>query len=73
VSGNKLVTGGAGAYLEQEMDTTKILYELERAWEAGALPGRQTAEQNAAWRQLWRSLQQPSTTCAPAHLRLVRA
>jgi hypothetical protein len=53
------------------MDTTKILRELERIWEAGTLPGRQTAEQNEAWRQLWQILQEPTTARAPAHLRLV--
>jgi hypothetical protein len=30
-----------------KMQIDEILYELERAWEAGSLPGRQTAERNS--------------------------
>jgi hypothetical protein len=33
-----------------------ILRELERAWEAGSLPGKQSCEQNAALRELRRQL-----------------
>jgi hypothetical protein len=38
------------------MDVAKILYELERAWEAGSLPGRQSCEHNAALREFHRLL-----------------
>jgi hypothetical protein len=41
------------------MDVAKILYELDRAWEAGSLPGKQSCERSAAWRQLWANLQRP--------------
>jgi hypothetical protein len=61
----------APAPISSKMDTTKILYELERVWEVGTLPGQQTAEQNEAWRQLWRILQEPTAARAPPHLRLV--
>jgi hypothetical protein len=37
----------------------ETLRKLERAWEAGGLPGRQNCEHDAAWRQLWRELQRP--------------
>jgi hypothetical protein len=59
--------------MSSKMDVTKILRELERAWEAGSLPGRQTAEHNAALRGLWQLLQiqQQPAAGAPAHLRLV--
>jgi hypothetical protein len=53
------------------MDTTKILYELERVWE-GSLPGRQAAEFNAALRALWRDLRRQQAAREPARLRLVR-
>ena len=36
----------------------EILYELERTWEAGSLPGRQACEFNAALRELHRLQQQ---------------
>jgi hypothetical protein len=48
-----------------------IMRALERAWEAGSLPGRQSCEHNAALRELWRLLQQQPAARAPAHLRLV--
>ena len=59
----------APAPISSKMETTKILRELERVWEAGGLPGRQAAEQNAALCELWRLLQ--PTARAPAHLWLV--
>lgn len=40
------------------MDVAAILVELERMWD-GCLPGRESAERSAAWRQLWRELQRP--------------
>jgi hypothetical protein len=40
------------------MKIDEVLYELERVWEAGSLPGRQAAEFNAALRALWRDLAQ---------------
>ena len=56
------------------MDVTTILNELERAWEAGSLPGRQAAEPNAAWRQLWANLQRPPPGDAAVFLlRLIRS
>jgi hypothetical protein len=53
------------------VDVAVILHELERVWEAGSLPGKQSCEHNAALRELWRELQQQPITPAPAHLRLV--
>jgi hypothetical protein len=50
------------------MKIDEVLYELERAWEAGSLPGRQVAEFNAALRELWRLVQQEQPA---ARLRLV--
>jgi len=38
------------------VDVIAILHELERAWEAGSLPGRQSAELNSALRELHRLL-----------------
>jgi hypothetical protein len=58
--------------MSSKMDVVTILRELERAWEAGSLPGRQTAEFNAALRELWQLQQQQPTARAPARLRLVR-
>ena len=56
-----------------KLQTDEILRALERAWEAGALPGKQSCENNAAWRQLWRELQLPPAGDAAAPLlRLVR-
>jgi hypothetical protein len=40
--------------IRMKMQIDEILYELERAWEAGSLPGRQTAERNSIWRELHR-------------------
>jgi hypothetical protein len=50
----------------------ETLREMERVWEVGSLPGRQSCEQNEAWRQLWQSLQEPTAARAPAHLGVVR-
>jgi hypothetical protein len=58
--------------MSSKMDVGTILRELERAWEAGSLPGRQRAEFNAALRELWRLLEQQPAARAPAHLRLVQ-
>ena len=41
------------------MDVTTILHELERACEAGSLPGRQSCEHNAALRELQRQFFDP--------------
>jgi hypothetical protein len=50
-----------------KMQIDQVLYELERAWEAGSLPGRQAAEFNAALRALWQGVrQQQPTTRVPA-------
>jgi len=51
----------------------EIMRALERAWETSSLPGRQSCERSAAWRQLWHELQQPPASDAAAPLlRLIR-
>jgi hypothetical protein len=45
--------------------------ELERTWEAGSLPGRQTAEFNAALRELHRLLDRDGRARERQPLRLV--
>ena len=55
------------------MEIDEILRELESAWEAGSLPGRQMAEFNAAWRGMWQALQQRPATRAPVRLRPVHS
>jgi hypothetical protein len=53
------------------LKVVEIMRALERAWEAGSLPGKQCCEFNAALRALQQLLEQQSATHAPAHLRLV--
>jgi hypothetical protein len=48
-----------------------IVRELERAWEAASLPGRQVAEFNAALRELWRLVQQQPAAHEPLRLRVI--
>jgi hypothetical protein len=42
--------------MSSKMDVVTILRELEQAWEAGSLPGRQSCAHNAALRELHRLL-----------------
>jgi hypothetical protein len=47
-----------------KLQVAEVMRELERAWEAGSLPGRQAADHNAAQRELHRLLdreRQPAT------------
>jgi hypothetical protein len=53
------------------MQTDEIMRALERAWEAGALPGRQAAEHNAALRELHRLLDRHCRARERQPLRLV--
>ena len=48
------------------MKIDEVMRELERAREAGSLPGRQSCEHNAALRELWRLLQQQPAARVPA-------
>src|SRR5262249_25059439 len=63
--GGSLLAARPGSPHVIAMDLITILRELERAWEAGSLPGRQTAERNAALRELLWPLQQQPTTRSP--------
>jgi len=56
------------------MKIDEVMRELECAWEAGSLPGKQSCEHNVALRALWQAMQRRhSATRAAPLLELVRS